>query len=484
MTHEHRISGVDRAVEHRISGVDRAVEHLGRWAAARTTRRSFLHRLGQLAVFVAVGPAITGILIREAQARVCGQSGVTPKCDTFDCTGPGDVWGWCWYASDGCCRNDGLKKICDCCTIDYPNVHGYCPSGTNVRCIVESCGNDPRVLNVALTPITWEGNVGYHRSATHAAHRHATRAVVAQDGNRWMQFIAAPLAGTLGVPLLGIAGTGPTTADLELLAGLGVSDVMVVGPVPGLNAFTANGIDVDVISNDTDLSTLSRHVAARIASINDINRTVTLETNGLSAEAAPAAAAFAALGGFPVIVGASTALAVGYPTLYVGPEPADVGLVSDRTTATNLVDLSIELAELASGLPTVSPNRIAIAPVGGSDVVGLTNLGVPLVLHPLDRLGPLEGWLQDHSVRHGELTEIYFVQGPGQLSTEEYWRLQGAANGFRVDQLTGVAGEGLPVIRQPHAERPIGLARTDGAFSWGSEDPPGYWTNQGQVLRR
>ncbi|MGI9597387.1 MAG: hypothetical protein ACR2QK_14585, partial [Acidimicrobiales bacterium] len=62
------------------AGLDGTVERLGRWTAARTTRRSFLHRLGQLAVFVAAGPTIAGLLIREAQARVCGQSGITPKC--------------------------------------------------------------------------------------------------------------------------------------------------------------------------------------------------------------------------------------------------------------------------------------------------------------------------------------------------------------------------------------------------------------------
>ncbi len=468
----------------RQTGLDRAVESLGRWTAARTTRRSFLHRLGQLAVFVAVGPTIAGILIREVQARVCGQSGVTPKCDTFDCDGPGDVWGWCWYASDGCCRNDGLKKICDCCTVDYPNVHGYCPSGTNVRCIVESCGNDPRVLTVALTPVAWEGDAGYYRSAIRSGHGLANRAVVAPHADRWMQYIAAPLAGTLGVPLVPIVASGPTAADLQLLADLGVSEVMAVGPVPGVGAFTANGIGVDTVTTQTDHGSASRDVAARIARVNDVNRTVTVEPVGLSADAAPAAAAFAALGGFPLIVGAGNAAAVGNPTLYVGPEPADVGLVNDRTAGTNLIDVSVELAELAAGLPSVSPDRIAIAPGGGSDVIGLSNLGVPVVLHPLGRLGRLEQWIEGHARRYGELAEIYHVQGPGQLVTQEYWRLQGAANGFRVDQLTGVAGEGLPVIRQPLAERPLGMARTDGAFTWGSEDPPGYWTNLGQVMRR
>ncbi|MGH1492228.1 MAG: hypothetical protein ACRBK7_23055 [Acidimicrobiales bacterium] len=470
------------------TGLDATVERLGRWTAARTTRRSFLNRLGQLAVFVAAGPTIAGLLIREAQARVCGQSGITPKCDTFDCVGPGDVWGWCWYASDGCCRNDGLKKICDCCTVDYPNVHGYCPSGTNVRCIVESCGNDPRVLNVTLTPIEWTAATGYHhpaiRASMAAGNTTARRAVVADDAERWMQYIAAPLAGVLGVPLLGIGAAGPTDEDLALLAELGVTEVVAVGPVPEVANFAAASITVDQVTTGSDLGPISQQVAERITSINDINRTVTVETTGLSAEAAPVAAVFAALGGFPLLVGSPTAAAVGYPTLYIGPEPADVSLISDRTSATTLVELSIELAGLASGIPGVSPNRVAIVPSGSSDAIGLVNLAVPMVLHPLDRLGSVESWIQDHSVRYGELVEIYYTQGPGQLLTEEYWKLQGSANGFRVDQLQGVSGEGLPVMRQPMAERPIGMARTDGALSWASEEPPTYWTTQGQTFRR
>lgn len=464
--------------------IDGAVEYLGRWAAARTTRRSFLHRLGQLAVFVAAGPTIATLLIREAQARVCGQSGVTPKCDTFDCTGPGDVWGWCWYASDGCCRNDGLKKICDCCTVDYPNVHGYCPSGTNVRCIVESCGNDPRVLSVALTRIAWSGGTGYHHAAIAAGHGLGHRVVVADETNRWTQMIAAPLAGALGIPLLGIAAGGPSQDDLALLTSLGVSEVSVVGSVAGLDAFAARSMTLDQVAVGTDLADLSVQVAHRIVAINDINRTVTVEASGLSGDAAPSAAALAALGGFPLLVGSGAAATVGLPTLYVGPEPADVGLVADRTTATSLVDLSLELAELASGLPNVSTDQLALAPAGGTDTIGLVNLGVPIALHPADRLGRLETWLQEYALRYGELSEIYYVEGPGQLVTSEYWKLQGAVNGFRVDQLTGVAGEGLPVIRQPLAERPIGLARTDGAFDWGSYGPPNYWTNQGQTFRR
>jgi len=466
------------------SKVDDLTEWLTRWTAARSTRRSFLHRVGQLAVLVAAGPTIAGLLIREAQARVCGQSGVTPKCDTFDCVGPGDVWGWCWYASDGCCRNDGLKKICDCCTVDYPNVHGYCPSGTNVRCIVESCGKDPRVLSVALNPIDWAAGVGYHHSAIAAVHPLANRAVVADADDRWMQYLAAPLAGALGAPLLGIGASGPTAADLALMASLGVSEVLAVGPVAGASTFTGASIAIDQVTAGTDHTTLSQQVADRIIKINDIDRTVTVTTTGLSAEAAPVAAAFAALGGFPIMLTSAATTAVGSPTLYVGPEPAAASVSGDRTQATTAIDLSIELTDLAAALPNISARRIAIAPSGSSDVIGLVNLGVPIVLHPLDRLGRLESWIQEHSLRWGELETIYHTKGPGQLSTEEYWKLQGSANGFRVDQLQGVAGQGLPVHRQPLAERPIGMARTDGAYDWGSTTPPNYWTTQGQTFRR
>src|SRR5687767_4760921 len=111
------------------------MEHLGRWTAARSTRRSFLGRMGKVAVMVASGPAVATLLADQAEARVCGQSGVSPKCATFDCDA---VWGWCWYAN-GCCAGGLLKKICDCCEFAYPNVHGYCPTGHNVKCIVESC---------------------------------------------------------------------------------------------------------------------------------------------------------------------------------------------------------------------------------------------------------------------------------------------------------------------------------------------------------
>lgn len=475
-----------------MNRIDVAGESLTRWTAARTTRRSFIHRLGQLAMFVAAGPTIAGLLMRKAEARVCGQSGVTPKCDTFDCNGIDDVWGWCWYASDGCCRNDGLKKICDCCTVNYPNVHGYCPSGSNVRCIVESCGNDPRLLTVALTGLSWAAGSGYAASAAVAAEPRSTRVVVTSADQVWATAIAAPLAGVLGSPVLPfidsastVAGD-PNAANLEAIARLGAETVMVVGPLdPSIVAqLRSLGLDVELVAPVADPGQISRIVAGRIIEINDINRTVTVAETGLSASALPLAASFAALNGYPLIVGSVMTAVVGLPTVYVGPEPADAGVTSERTTSTDLSSLSIELAELAAAAPFSDPSRVALAPAGSADLLGLVNTQAPIVLHPPGQLGPVAPWLQTHALRFGALSQVFYVTGPGALETPAYWELQGTVNGFRIDQLTGQPGEGLPVTRQPYAERPIGKARIDGAFEWGTEPTPSYWTSVAQTYRR
>lgn len=463
--------------------LDAGIERLSRWTAARLTRRSFFHRAGQVAMMVAAGPTVATILSRQADARVCGQTGVTPKCETFDCVGVDDVWGWCWYASDGCCANNGLKKICDCCTVNYPNVHGYCPSGTNVRCIVESCGEDPRVMPVELTSIAWDPTTGYHHAAILAAHASASLVVAAPADDPWATLIAAPLAGVLGAPLLPMADAGLSTADRNVLSQLGTTRILTVGPLPAEAIGSLSSFAVDVISSAADATDLSVDVADSIRRINDVNRSVTVATSGLSAAAAPLAANLAALNGFPLAVGSSAADQLDMPTLYIGPEPSDVGVPSERTSATDLLSLSIELADLASAAPFVPADRVTIAPVGTPDIVGLLNLQTPIVLHPLNALGAVGTWFETHSVRYGLLSGLYFTTGPGELTTEEYWRLQGMVNGFRVDQLQGVSGQGLPVFRQPWAERPIGRARVDGTLPFGSEGAPGYWTSAGQTFR-
>lgn len=470
---------------------DDRVEWLGRWTAGRTTRRSFLHRLGQLAVVVAAGPAIATILMKRAEARVCGQSGVTPKCATFACEGEGHVWGWCWYASDGCCRNDGLKKICDCCIVNYPNVHGYCPAGTNVACIVESCGEDPRLLPVDIVPIVWEQGSGYGSAAIAAAQgARSTRAVVADTSDPWTPIIAAPLAGALGVPLIEADVAGIAMAQLQHLDDLGVGVAMAVGPITAAanTALTQLGIRVEIVSNTGDRTQRCVDVANRIRTINDINRSVTVDPGaandgGLAIQSATLAANFASLAGFPIAVGDAASAGIGMPTLAIGSRPLDGPAGSQRTASTTLDGLALELAELAAVTPFVDGTRVTLVPEGTSDLIGLTNLRSAIVFHPLGSLGDRATWLQNQGLRNGKWTTVHLVDGPGRLSAEEYWRLQGTVNGFRVDDLQGVSGQGLPVKRQPWAERPIGMARVDGALPWGSEPQPSYWTGVAQTFR-
>ncbi len=434
-------------------------------------------------MMVAAGPVVANILVRQADARVCGQSGVTPKCETFDCNGIDDVWGWCWYANDGCCANEGLKKICDCCTVNYPNVHGYCPSGTNVRCIVESCGQDPRVLNVELAPVAWDADTGYHHAAILAGHASARTVVVAPADDDWALLIAAPLAGVLGAPLLPITAAGLSAADANVLDRLGATRLLIVGALTPEASGSFSAMETWLVSDAADPTDLSVAVAAYIRQVNDVNRTVTVATTGLSAAAAPLAANLAALNGFPLAVGSDATEAIGMPTIYVGPEPIVGTVPQERTTSTNLQDLSIELADLSSAAPFVPADRVTIAPIGTPDIIGLLNLRTPLVLHPLNALGPVAKWFETHSLRYGLLSGVYFTTGPGELTQAEYWTMQGMVNGFRVDQLQGVSGQGLPVSRQPWAERPIGLAKVDGSLPFGSEGAPGYWTSAGQTFR-
>ena len=95
-----------------------SVERAGRRLAARYARGEFLDRTGQAAVLVAGGPTLAGLLGRAGRGPGVRAVGRVAQVPDLRLHGPGDVWGWCWYASPGCCANGGLKKICDCCRAD------------------------------------------------------------------------------------------------------------------------------------------------------------------------------------------------------------------------------------------------------------------------------------------------------------------------------------------------------------------------------
>ena len=158
------------------SAIDTAVERLGRWSAGRSTRRGFFGRVGKAGIMVAGGSALAGLLADAADARVCGQSGVSPLCPDYDCH---DMLGWCWY-SMGCCAGGKLKKICDCCGV-VDNVHGYCPAGVNVKCVLESCGTDPRVQTTPVRRLAADARSTVARMVREARYPNGSSTAVITD---------------------------------------------------------------------------------------------------------------------------------------------------------------------------------------------------------------------------------------------------------------------------------------------------------------
>jgi hypothetical protein len=458
----------------------RPVEGAARWVAGRTSRRSFLGRLGRTAVLVAGGPTLAGMLTHQAEARVCGQTGVSDRCPTFDCTGPGSVWGWCWYTSPGCCANGGLKKICDCCTAGYPNVHGYCPSGTNVRCIVESCYADPRLSPVPTARLDTDGPVD---AALRVARLRfpdggAPSVVVGDASDPVSAAIAAGVAGVLGAPLL---VTSPGALDrgvADELDRLEPPEVVVCGPAlaPTITGYVrAIGFAVRELGTEGDLAAASLDAARWIMGNGGTPRAVCVATTGASAAVAPAAGAVALLARCPVVVGAAAARDLGAPVTYVvGPEAAgDVPNAHSFGSATAAA-LSRELASLAVEGLGVGAVPVTLVPDGQPGLAaGVAGLGTLVLYHAPGRFDPdVQAWTINHQphLRHGFAAGTAAI---GALDTAGYYWLQSALNRFDAHLLVGVGGQGLPVYSQPLAEREIGRARLAGLPP--ADSGAGHW---------
>ena len=474
-----------------VTGMDGAVEWAGRRLAARHTRRGFLDRMAKLALLVAGGPTLATFLAERAEARVCGQSGVTGKCPTFDCDGPGDVWGWCWYASPGCCANGGLKKICDCCTEAYPNVHGYCPSGTNVRCIVESCAEDPRVMSSRLersTALTAAG-LALDLSRRLPALRGGA-AVVGDSEDPLAAAVAAPVAAALDAPLLLTGRAGLDGAVATELTRLGATEVVVVGPdlPPKVdNDVRALGPTVSRPHGAGGLGPVSVEVARFLQQKTGTTRAFCVETTGVSALAAPAAGAAAAARRAPLLIGVDAAIAAaggenGIAVTYlVGPEAAGAagripGSFPLRTG--DRAGLARQLGAVAVATERLQGLSLHLVPEGSAGLASGTGAGVVLY-HDDAVLGPDNAtWVRDH--RRG-LSRAFDIGAIGGLGAEATHELQSSLNGFDNHLLQGVSGQGLPVRTQPLEERPLGLVRVTGAPP--PPDAQSYWSGRANPRR-
>lgn len=444
------------------TGVDRAVEGLGRWTAARSTRRSFLGRLGRAGVLLAAGPSSALILAGEAEAaaRVCGQTGTAPLCPTFDC---GATWGWCWYAT-GCCADGALKKICDCCAPNTPHAVGYCPPGTRVHCIVESCGADPRLQTRQLT----------HIPAEHAAavavevckHRFAGPVPMAVLGDAESPSFAAAatsLGGIVAGPVLLTARGGLLDIVRAELSRLRVEHVVVAGShlAPAVDAALAGqGIRIWRVGESHDLATFTSEVAAWSRSMTG-RRSVVAVVPGPAEAAVSAAAALAHSRRLPLVVAGPGAAALLEPrpvhetTVVTTDASAAARYPGGRALAApDGPGLAAQLATAAFGDPgevvTLAPRQMAGAAAGAA------TWPAPLLLFAANTMDGAWGALLRlrARVRRAVVAAPFTAFG-----NRARYELQAVLNEYETHQLRGGDGDGLPVITQPPEERPIGRAR-------------------------
>ena len=464
-----------------------AIEVASRWLASRSTRRSFLGKLGRGAVLVAGGSTLATLLVGdEAEARVCGQSGVSPRCATYDCEGDG-VWGWCWYAT-GCCSGGELKKICDCCLANHPNVHGYCPSGTNVLCIVESCGADPRVQVVGVRQVLTDDVVAMAAGASRVrnAEGAAPEVWLVEAGQGTLAAVLTPMGHRRGIPVLLARGGGLGGHLIAELQRLGARKVVLRGPglSAGLEAdLVRYGITVDRLDVDVSLASivaLSEGLAQQFRG-DGVRRAVCVESSGRSLEAAPLAAGLAVAKGYPLIVGVDQAKAAGFTLVYlVGPEAAaraDEVPGGHPLGEASWTALSVAMVDVAFRVEGATATGLGLVAETGPGPLGLLAAGGPILVHAPGSLDGVRDLLFAHRDR---LRSVAPGGVQGARSTDAYYELQSIVNGFDAHKLIGVAGQGLPVIDQPMEERPLGLARRSNVAP--VELGPQYWTGRGLEL--
>ncbi len=456
-----------------MESVDRIGEAAARWLASRTSRRSFLGTTGKAALVAAGGSGLAQVFASQAQARQCGQSGISPKCPTFDCVGSDVVWGWCWYASPGCCSNGGLKKICDCCKTNHPNVQGYCPDGSAVYCMVESCLEDPRVQTVPVE--RYVGGDAVDVSLARSAQRKAGSAstvVVANGLDPLVSAVAAPVASMLGVPLLLADPDGERPGVHEEIDRLGVKRLLLVGGgLSGLRSLRG----VESIAPDGDAPSVSVAVARWFVERSPLKSVVCVGASANARRFAASAGAYAAVRNVPLLVGASAARALrdelgnGFALLLIGNEMTDESFPDapgsggvDRLPGADPSLVSQVLADrLFTKVPVGTFALVVVADASAHTAVGALPAGGVVVVHGNGAIDPaLRDWLIANR-RRFSLADL-LQTGVGSLPDEGVYDLQSAVNGYETRFLVGKDGQGLPVVAQPMEERELGKAKLSG----------------------
>jgi hypothetical protein len=452
---------------------DSLTERAARWLAARTTRRSFIGGVGKVGLLAAGGTLVTTVLSERAEARVCGQSGRSPKCPTYDCFPP-SVWGWCWYAGNAsCCADGGLKKICDCCRADHPNVHGYCPDGTNVFCIVESCLEDPRVMKVPVSPLNGRtiSELSIQRTTPLAAASIST-VVLADPTDRFAASLAIPVAARLGAAVLSSDRNALEPSVLAEITRLGAKRVIAVGPGFGAGLIGA----LSTIPGVTSVGHLGVNPSVAVASVEIAQwlvgegmpaNYVVVDITAIGVQLAPVAASLAGVSSGALVLGADAAGAIA--ELQPAAQFTWLGDIANRARPTDVAvpgtdPLAVARQAIDRRLSAEPAAKFPIALLvadDGAHSVALVQPGTLALLHAPDLVDPAtRDWLTTNRARFIAATVSTGTRGG--MTDARVYDTQAAVNGFMAHLLTGSDGMGLPVIPQPVDEMAQGKARVTG----------------------
>jgi hypothetical protein len=452
----------------RNGGVDTSTETAARWLAARSTRRSFLAGVARVSMIGVGTKAVSAVLTDQAQARVCGQSGTSPMCPTYDCVGPDVVFGYCWYASPGCCANGGLKKICDCCGVGYKNVQGYCPEGSAVYCVVESCLEDPRVQSVPLERYVVADAVEASIAALIDRAPGSSPTVVLVTGDDpLMVAVAMPVAAELGVPLVACDRALLRPALGDELKRVGVRKIVVVGAfTPALlNSLEAFG-SLDRVTTASDPAGMSIEVAKWTAQRTGFYESVCIGAGSGALNLAPVAGAYAAQRRRPLLISPD---AVG---AFLGDRSAAVALIgTEVATAVSRFGGSISINSDDPQLVSITVANRTLRAVSGtmgisfadatqSSILPPLAAGALVILVPQASNDALRDWLMLNRKRFSGAVLARAQSAPADDAL--VYALQSALNGYDAHLLSGNDGDGLPVFAQPLEEQALGAVRVTG----------------------
>ncbi len=450
--------------------VDHITERAARWLAARTTRRSFLANTARIALVGAGGVGLAAVFSDQASARVCGQSGTSPMCPTYDCAGPDVSWGYCWYASPGCCSNGGLKKICDCCGVGYKNVQGYCAPGSAVYCVVESCLEDPRVQRVVLdryvAATVVDANLAYLLQRPDGS----SPSVVITTNDPLFMAIAAPVAAELGAALAVCDGPNLRPATLTQLRRIGVARFTVVGRLSGDAIAALSAIaPVDQLSQSDDIAVESVEIAQWLFKRNGHSEVVAIGAGDAANRIAGAAGAYAAVRRRALLISADavgafqTATSTTGAALLVGAEVSTAASKYANAVAINSDDIELVATTIANRMLRSTDSKLTarFASVDEPTLLGaIPAVGPVVLIRGGDDRTALRDWIIEHANRFNDAMLVRSGNGPADDGL--VYALQSALNGFDSHFLTGHDGDGIPVYAQPIEEQAFGAVRLRG----------------------